>query len=78
MSLLKALNILSAILGAIGTALLFKGSFAYEQMSYMDTEDFAITKGIARRNRWRRNFQNTGLALILASFVLAGISATLA
>jgi hypothetical protein len=70
MTVLKALNILSAICSAVGTIALFNGSYAYESMPYMDDADFSITKSIGKRNRSRQTIQRLGLVLILLGLAL--------
>ena len=71
----KIIGILSAVSGAVGTGLLYKGSFAYEQlMPYSNAE---MVAEMTKRNKSRNRFQRAGLALIMVSFVLAGVSVLL-
>ncbi len=69
----KALGVASAVSGAIGTTLLFKGSFAFEPVGsfYTDAETTRITSA---RNRKRLLLQRTGLGFLMLSFILAGLS----
>jgi hypothetical protein len=68
----KIVGLLSAALGAIGTLLLFFGSFAYEQPSvWMNAE---LVADMTKRNKRRRLLQQSGLSLLMLSFVLGGLS----
>jgi hypothetical protein len=68
----KIVSIVSALFGAIGTVLLFKGSYAFETpTSWMSDE---IEKAMQKRNAQRRLLQTLGLSSLLISFVLAGIA----
>jgi hypothetical protein len=68
----KILGLLSAVLGAAGTILLFFGSFAYEAPTvYMNEE---LLANMIKRNKRRQFQQRSGLILLLLSFVLAGFS----
>jgi len=71
----KIIGVLSAISGAGGTFLLYKGSFAYEQFPYYTSR--ASVAEASQRNRRRQRLQRAGLSLIMLSFVLAGISVLL-
>jgi hypothetical protein len=71
----KIIGVLSAISGAGGTGLLYKGSFAYEQFSHYASR--ASVAEMSQRNRKRHRLQRAGLLLIMISFVLAGISVLL-
>lgn len=75
MTTAKIFGLLSAILGAAGTVCLYLGSFAYEQFPYYASR--ASVAETSRRNRKRQRLQRVGLALIMISFVLAGISVLL-
>lgn len=68
----KALGIASAVAGALGTALLYRGSFAYE--SFTPYTNPNLVEEMKRRNVKRRRFQQAGLLLLMVSFALAGIS----
>jgi hypothetical protein len=64
-------------LGAIGAALLYKGSFAYEAFTpYVDAAGKMVEE-MKQRNRRRQATQRCGFALILVSFVLQAASAIL-
>jgi hypothetical protein len=68
----KIIQLISAIAGAVGTGLLYKGSFAYEQPGgWMD--DALLTR-MTERNKHRQCMQRCGLFLLMVSFVLAGAS----
>ncbi len=68
------LNLAATVLGAIGAAILFKWSFAFESLSVWDDRAGTVSKPLIARNRRRQKMQRIGLALILASFVLQGIA----
>ncbi|MGO8738184.1 hypothetical protein [Rhodoblastus sp.] len=66
----KWINLTAAACGAVGTFLLFKGSFAFEApAAYMNKQ--LIDEMIARNLR-RYRFQRAGLSLLMVSFLLAG------
>ncbi len=68
----KILGLLSAVVGASGTLLLFFGSFAYEGFApYYNKE---IIDAQVKRNKRRQRLQRAGLLLLILSFVLAGLS----
>jgi hypothetical protein len=68
----KIFGLLSAVLGAGGTLLLFFGSFAYEGFSpYINQQ---MIDAQMKRNKRRQALQRVGLAMLMASFVLAGLS----
>jgi hypothetical protein len=69
----KILGLVSAASGAVGTLLLFFGSFAYEQPPYYTKP--AMIAALIKRNKRRQLLQRAGLGLIMLSFVLAGFSA---
>jgi hypothetical protein len=71
----KIVGLISALSGAVGTWLLYKGSFAYEQMAYYSNH--AMAEEVGKRNKTRHSLQRAGLILIMISFVLAGISVLL-
>jgi hypothetical protein len=68
----KIVGLLSAISGAVGTLLLFFGSFAYEQPSYYANQK--LIDDMVKRNKRRQLLQRTGLGLLMLSFVLGGAS----
>jgi len=68
----KMLGLVSAACGAVGTLLLFFGSFAYEQTPYYSNQ--TMLDAMVKRNKRRRMLQRAGLGLIMLSFVLAGLS----
>jgi hypothetical protein len=68
----KILGLVSAASGALGTLLLFFGSFAYEQPAYYMSKN-AIDV-MVKRNKRRQLLQRAGLGLLMLSFVLAGLS----
>lgn len=68
----KWVSLTAAARGAIGTFLLFKGSFAYEApAAYMNKQLIDV---MVARNLRRQWFQRAGLALLMVSFVLAGVA----
>jgi len=68
----KILGLVSAASGALGTLLLFFGSFAYEQPAYYMSKN--MIDAMVKRNKRRQLFQRAGLGLIMISFLLAGFS----
>jgi hypothetical protein len=72
LSMGRSLNLISAVCGCLGTASLYKGSFAYEAPAVWANEQFL--KDMAARNLKRRSFQQAGLALISPSFILQGVA----
>ena len=66
MTLIKAINLASAVLGMLGTIALYKGSFAYEQGFFYDMD----LKAMNVRNRRRQLKQRVGVALIGVAFAL--------
>jgi hypothetical protein len=68
MTLSKMVNLASAVLGLLGAAALYKGSFAFERPAAYD-EDW---DAMCARNRRRLWLQRLGLTLIMASFFLQG------
>lgn len=72
LSFTKFLGLLSALAGACGTALLYFGSFAYEQLSYWGSP--RLTESVNRRNHHRRQLQRLGLGFLMLSFILGGTS----
>jgi hypothetical protein len=72
MTVAKVIGLLSAAAGAVGTLLLFFGSFAYEQPPAYFTKEMA--DGLRERNRRRQRLRRVGLGFLMLSFVLGGIS----
>jgi hypothetical protein len=68
----KVIGLLSALAGAVGTAMLYKGSFAFEAPAAYASPEFVAA--MSKRNRNRQLLQRLGLALLTLSFVLAGTS----
>jgi hypothetical protein len=68
----KTLSAASAILGAAGTILIFRGSFTYESPGGWMTPP--LIGEMTQRNRRRQVLQRAGLTLLTLSFVLQGIS----
>ena len=60
---LQYLNIASAACTAIGTIVLYRGSFAYETMPHLMSIEMA--NEMSKRNKTRQNFQRAGVSLIL-------------
>jgi hypothetical protein len=68
----KILGLVSAASGALGTLLLFFGSFSYEQPAYYMSKN--SIDAMVKRNKKRQSLQRASLGLIMLSFVLAGLS----
>lgn len=71
-------SLVSAVFGAVGAWLLFRGSFALAQgpSGYGLLATWQAEAGERRsRNRRRLLLQRMGLALILVSFALQGVAA---
>jgi hypothetical protein len=68
----KIFGLLSAALGAGGTLFLFFGSFAYE--GFVGYYNQQMIDAQVKRNTRRYVLQRIGLALLMASFFLAGFS----
>jgi hypothetical protein len=64
----KLLEILSALSGAGGTVLLFKGTFGFEAPPFWSSPKLEQDMAVRNRKRWR--LQNVGLLLLLLSFLL--------
>jgi hypothetical protein len=64
------INLVAAVLGAIGAIVLFDGSFAYESRTVWTDEQSVARRN--KRNRHRQIMQRIGIWLILASFVVQG------
>jgi len=71
----KIFGLLSAVLGAGGTILLFFGSFAYEGFGAYYNQEMIDAQ--VKRNKRRGMLQRTGLVLLMLSFVLAGFGVVL-
>jgi hypothetical protein len=68
----RSFSAAAAVLGALGTGLLFKGSFTYESHGgYMTPQ---LVQKMGQRNLPRQRLQRAGLALLTISFVLSGVS----
>lgn len=68
----KALNIFAAMLVAVGTVLLFRGSFAYESFGmYHSRETIAA---MSARNSRRRLLQRLGLSCLLGGVALQAVT----
>ena len=67
----KVLNLVSASVGAIGTFLMYKGTFGFAPVgSYMG----AASKETIAANTRRERLQKCGLLLLTLSFALQGIA----
>ena len=62
----------SAVCGAIGTGLLYRGSFALEAPAAF--ADDAFIADMVARNKKRQRLQRAGLSLLMLSFLLGGAS----
>lgn len=72
MNITKALNIVSAAAGFIGTLMMSKGTFGFVVAgAYMDVAGDAATR---KANDRRAYLQRWGLALLTVSFLLQGIA----
>lgn len=73
MNIPKALNIASAIVGALGTVLMYKGTFGLvvPGFYFMDAAGNEATK---KANDRRLLLQRLGLLLLTASFLVQGIA----
>ena len=77
MSAAKVVGAASALLGAVGTVVLFVASWSVEPPRYtpyapLNYEE--IKAGLERRNCMRVLFQRIGLSSLLASFLLQGFA----
>lgn len=80
MAAAACVTLISAVLGATGTAVLFKGSFAFEPipgMSWGGPDLAQYNLGIIANNKRRLNLQRAGLVLLLISFFVQGLGAVL-
>jgi len=68
----KIVGLFSAALGAVGTLLLFFGSFAYEQPSVYFNQE--MVDALRKRNKRRQRLQRAGLGFLMLSFILGGVS----
>ena len=72
MNITKALNIISAVVGFVGTVLMYKGTFGLVVPgAYMST---ALLAEMKRANDRRQLLQKSGLLLLTVSFLLQGIA----
>jgi hypothetical protein len=78
MTPLQTLILFSAIFGAIGSALIFFGSYAFEPPRAAVWANQAMVdndlKTVAR-NHTRKLMQRCGIALLFIAFILQGVSA---
>lgn len=70
----KALSLLADALGAVGAALLYKGSFAYEAPAFYFDAQGKMLEAMKKRNERRQVMQRAGFCLILVSFILQAVS----
>ncbi len=68
----KMLNIAAACAGASGTVLLYRGSFAYDQLTPLVSDD--VLNQLRKANKDRQLRQKLGLGLILLGFIVGGFS----
>lgn len=72
MNITKALNITSAVVGIMGTVLMYRGTFGFVMSgAFMGT---AADPATNKANNRRQLLQRLGLALLTVSFVLQGIA----
>ena len=64
----KCLNLGGAIAGAVGTILMYRGTFGLQTVSTWTSQ--AMADETARSNRQRLRLQRCGLILLTASFAL--------
>ncbi len=69
----KVINLTAVILGVLGTALLFEGSFAYEAPAFYFDDEYQMINAMNYRNMRRQRLQRAGLLCILFSFMLQGV-----
>ena len=70
------ISLAAAALGATGTGLLYKGSFAFLQPgSFLLSQE--MNRQVKASNARRRRLQRAGLAFLMASFVVQGVGALL-
>lgn len=70
MAIDKWLNLAGALAGALGTILMYRGTFGLAAGSFWTDE--AMLQEINRANKVRLRLQRSGLALLTASFALQG------
>lgn len=78
MDMAHVATLVSAIFGSAGTVSLFFGSFAFQPLEgsvWGSPEMIERNAGIKAKNRRRLFLQRLGLALILMSFTVQGVSA---
>lgn len=68
----RVISLVAAVAGAIGTLLLYKGSFAFVQLGGW-ADDKLVAETI-ERNRKLQLRQRLGLTFILAGFILGGVA----
>lgn len=72
MNVAKTVNIASSVIGAIGTVLMYRGTFGLVAAgAYMNTALLAETK---KANDRRQLLQRSGLLLLTVSFFLQGVA----
>lgn len=69
----RAFSLIAAALGAVGTFLLFRGSFAFEAPAFYSSPQ--LMAEMVARNARRRRLQQWGLRLLMASFLLSAAAA---
>jgi hypothetical protein len=65
-------DLVSALLGAVGTGVLFGWSYAYEPYdlpTFSGPGTLDHIAGVRRRNWWRKRLQRFGLVLLFLSFI---------
>jgi hypothetical protein len=80
MNSVQIASLISALLGAAGTLVLFRGSYALEPFSggiFGGPEINADNARIRRENKQREKMQKVGLVLLCASFVVQAAMAFL-
>jgi hypothetical protein len=68
----KGIQLAAAACGAVGTFLLYRGSFTFESPGFWVDE--ALLQEINARNRCRQRLQRVGLAFLMLSFLLGALS----
>ena len=68
----KIIGIAAALAGALGTSLLYGGTFGFETFGpYTNPK---LVAQMTARNRRRLRLQRVGLAFLMLSFLLGGVS----
>ena len=73
----RLINLAAAVLGAIGTIILFSTSWSLQPLGGAQLGSDQLVKdneGIRAKNAARALWQRVGLGLILASFVMQGVA----